>query len=52
MGSREDEVESLDGMVMKKKVDVIKKRFETYNQETKEVIEYFKKQNKAIIVSA
>lgn len=34
------------------KVDVIKKRFDTYNQETKEVIDYFKKLNKAIVVSA
>lgn len=34
------------------KVDVIKKRFETYNKETKEVIDYFRKQDRAIIVSA
>ena len=34
------------------KEDVLKKRFYTYNQETKEVIDYFKKQNRAIVVSA
>lgn len=33
-------------------VDVIKKRFETYNNETKEVIDYFKRQNRAVIVNA
>jgi adenylate kinase family enzyme len=33
-------------------IDVIKKRFETYNNETKPVIDYFKSQNRAVIVNA
>ena len=33
-------------------VEVIKKRFETYQHETKDVINYFKSKNKAIVVSA
>lgn len=32
--------------------EVIKKRFETYNKETKEVIDYFRNQNRAIVVNA
>lgn len=32
--------------------EVIKKRFETYNKETKEVIDYFRNQNRAIVISA
>jgi len=31
---------------------VIKKRFQTYNQETQPVIQYYKKQNKAVMINA
>lgn len=34
------------------KIDVIKKRFQTYHQETQPVIDYYKKQNKAILINA
>jgi adenylate kinase family enzyme len=34
------------------KIEVIKKRFHTYNKETQPVIDYFSKQNKALIINA
>ena len=34
------------------KIEVIKKRFNTYHQETQPVIDYFLKYNRAIIVNA
>ena len=34
------------------KIEVIKKRFHTYNNETQPVINYFLKHNKALIINA